>query len=207
MKVKKVGINEVYPNNYNPNVLDRRKFEILKNNIEEGEMLQPILINSDGEIIDGYHRWKASKEVGLDEILVVEIEDGEEKQRLKTLAFNRLRGKNNPSMLADLLDDLVEKYNIEDIENRTGFNEEYIDSILDLKGVEEVDLDFGEWEQEEQYTRYSSIFDNKSKIPKEYGEVILKGVEEIQDISFDLSVCEILIIYLTKFKEDMGNES
>jgi len=66
VKVEKVDINLINPNEYNPNVMNKEKYETLVRNIKkEGEMLQPILINTENTIIDGEHRWRASKEAGL----------------------------------------------------------------------------------------------------------------------------------------------
>lgn len=204
MELKKVKVGEIRPNNYNPNVMNDDKFKALKRGIKQGGMLQPILITKDGEIVDGYHRWKACKELGLDEIWAIEISDTAEGQKLKTLSMNKLRGQNNPTLFANLLDEISKQYNLDDIEEVTGLNESYINSVLELKGLDDVDLDFEAFEDEEKMTRYSAIFDNKSKLPRKYGEVLIRGIDALKD-DYDLSICEIILVYLLIYREGLNN--
>ena len=58
------------PNSYNPNVMNKEKFDALCDFLKthSAEELDPIWVRNDGvgsfEIIDGEHRWKAAREVG-----------------------------------------------------------------------------------------------------------------------------------------------
>jgi len=75
----KVAIDSVVPNDWNPkdkieeNEYNRRKYEEVKKSLEKKTQYQPILVREHGkgyQIIDGYHRWRALKELGYDEIIV-----------------------------------------------------------------------------------------------------------------------------------------
>ncbi|MCK4816828.1 ParB-like nuclease domain-containing protein, partial [bacterium] len=71
-EIKRIKIDNIKPNDWNPNVIEPNKFEILTRNIKKvGFMLQPILVrkvDDHFQIIDGFHRWKASEKAGLKEI-------------------------------------------------------------------------------------------------------------------------------------------
>ena len=75
-----VSIEKVIPNNYNPK-LDykeseelKREYEKIKKSLKVHGQVDPILIreNEDGklEIVNGFHRWTAMKELGFKEIEV-----------------------------------------------------------------------------------------------------------------------------------------
>ena len=48
------------PNNYNPNKVAPPELKLLKVSILEDGWTQPIVINSDNTIVDGFHRWTVS---------------------------------------------------------------------------------------------------------------------------------------------------
>lgn len=48
--------------------LSPEEYEALKNSIKEKGLLKPIDVMSDGTIVDGHHRYKACKELGIDPI-------------------------------------------------------------------------------------------------------------------------------------------
>lgn len=84
--VKKVKIDEIKENPNNPKTIDWFKLEQLKKSLEEfPDMLEirPIVIDTDGIIIGGNMRWKAAKELGWEEVWVVEILDKKEEFLIK----------------------------------------------------------------------------------------------------------------------------
>ena len=113
MKVEEIEIDKIFPNEYNPNEMDKKTFDNLKSEIKKSGMVQPLLIRPKGkspsglktfyEIIDGEHRWKASKEVGLKKIWAAIVETSKEEQMIKTINMNLLRGVTNPDKLKNLL--------------------------------------------------------------------------------------------------------
>lgn len=77
MDIQKIPVKNIKPNDYNPNYMSEEEYERLKEGIRltNGKYVEdnPILIRpldteNEFEMIDGFHRWKAFKELGFDEI-------------------------------------------------------------------------------------------------------------------------------------------
>lgn len=122
-----VPVDMFLPNPWNPNVMEEDKFSILVENIrQEGFMLQPILATPSKEvegkytIIDGEHRWKASKEAGVKTIDAVVISSSLVESQLKTLGFNNLRGVNDRVKMGMLLDKLITEIGRDVVMEKTG---------------------------------------------------------------------------------------
>jgi ParB-like chromosome segregation protein Spo0J len=223
MIVKKVPVKEIQPNTYNPNKMGVEQYESLKHGIRTYGMIQPILIKPDLTIIDGFHRWKASKEVGLNEIWCVIIESGEEEAKLRTISFNALRGSNDDTILADLLEELTLYFSVDEITLETGF--EYSE-IKDIFAMSDKDLTlFDELEREalqakeelaqeveEQEEAEDESTDKMSVasvlgvgvISKPIGEKILKKFEEIRNYEVGSNV-EILTRAIQARKDSIIN--
>ena len=45
--------------------LSKEEYESLKQSIKENGLWVPIVVNNDGVILDGHHRYKACKELGI----------------------------------------------------------------------------------------------------------------------------------------------
>lgn len=131
--VKKVNVDEIKPNDYNPNIMAQSKFDALVHNIkEEGEMLQPILLNTENIIIDGEHRWKASKEAGLTEIWSVIVESDEEASIMKTISFNNIQGHFDPLKLNELLNKLMETNRLDSLSTMLAISKNKIRGLTEL---------------------------------------------------------------------------
>lgn len=44
--------------------INRQKVENIKDSLQAGESMRPIVISQDGYVLDGHHRWVAMKEAG-----------------------------------------------------------------------------------------------------------------------------------------------
>ena len=131
VKVELVPISEIRPNKYNPNKMSAHNYETLVNNIKKtGTLEQPILVTMDYEIIDGEHRWKASKDAGLTEIHAVISESLDEEAKLKTIAFNQIRGEYDVDDFTKLLEDLSESIDYESIAKESSLFISDIKSML-----------------------------------------------------------------------------
>lgn len=71
-KVKKVAIDDVRPNSWNPKEKNHANVEYIKQSINEMGFKQPLSVRqNDGyEILDGEQRWTAMKELGATEIYI-----------------------------------------------------------------------------------------------------------------------------------------
>lgn len=109
LKVEYVDIDAVKPNSYNPNRQDERDFELLQRSIREDGFTQPIVAHKQtNEIVDGEHRWRAARQLGMKSIPVVFVEMTVEQMKIATLRHNRARGSEDVELSSQLLRDLRE---------------------------------------------------------------------------------------------------
>lgn len=74
--IKKVDIDSVSPNTWNPKQPNTKEYENVKRSLEINGYAQPILVREkDGgyEIIDGQHRYLAAKELGYQKIYIYDV--------------------------------------------------------------------------------------------------------------------------------------
>lgn len=108
IEVEYVHVNDLLPNEYNPNRQSDHEFELLVGSMEEDGFTVPILINYDNVIIDGEHRWRAAKVLGIEEIPTVRAELSKAQMRISTIRHNRARGSHDLQLEAQVLRDLEE---------------------------------------------------------------------------------------------------
>jgi ParB/RepB/Spo0J family partition protein len=102
-EITKLKIEQLKPNDWNPNRLDEEDQELLAERIKEkGEVDKPVTarpIKGGGyEIIDGEQTWRAAERAGLAEIpvIITELEDAE---AIATTFVKNLHGEMNPIIL------------------------------------------------------------------------------------------------------------
>ncbi|MBI4977519.1 MAG: ParB N-terminal domain-containing protein [Spirochaetes bacterium] len=130
-------------NGYNPNVMDAAKYAALKTVIGKYGFLQPILIDKEGTIIDGEHRFRAMKELGRTEIdcIVLESEeDREEYRKLLTIAMNNVRGTSDEDKLRTVLKELSSFMTPEDITASTGILESDIRLLMNYADIPDIEV-------------------------------------------------------------------
>lgn len=119
MNVKWLSVDELDSNQYNPNVVFNRELKLLEFSILQNGWIQPILVNSNHVIIDGFHRWSLSRDSaklrkkykGLIPCCVMELEDWE--AMLLTVRINRAKGHHAAVRMADLVKQVVDEYGID----------------------------------------------------------------------------------------------
>jgi len=193
-----VDINKVFPNDYNPKLNFRdvpknlEEFEKVKESIKQFGQVQPIIVREfkDGyEIINGYHRWEAMKELGFDEIEIKNLgkidfdtavsralltEDT--KVPIDTIELSYLIKKlitddKDVDYWAKLLpyssDEILKKVELMDYD---GFNETDFTGEEDTReaGLMSVNIDF-HFESEEELDKVKDYFDTLKDEEKEIG--------------------------------------
>lgn len=108
VEIKKVSVNSVFPNKWNPNIQNDNIYKTLVKSIKELGFIVPVLVREievdTYEIIDGEHKWKAANELGYTEIMVAsmgKIEDST--AQLLTISMNNIRGNDDVMKRAELL--------------------------------------------------------------------------------------------------------
>jgi ParB/RepB/Spo0J family partition protein len=109
-------------NSWNVNAFDPESYPKLVESIRQHGIMEVLKLAPDPEqeghfiLIDGYHRWRAAGELGIEE-LPCEVWEGlsPDEMRIRGLQLNYLRGQPVPRRLAELVHDLNRTYAIEDL--------------------------------------------------------------------------------------------
>lgn len=112
-RISWVDPSELHSNSYNPNRVAPPELRLLKISIMSDGWTQPIVARSDGEIVDGFHRWCVSQDPEVRELTgglapVVFLDDSlsPEHQKMSTIRHNRARGAHYVVAMADIVRDL-----------------------------------------------------------------------------------------------------
>lgn len=131
-------------NAYNPNHVAPVELALLKLSIVEDGWTQPIVARTDGEIVDGFHRWLVAEDsevAGLTGgmVPVVYLSDavGMDDQIAATIRHNRARGTHGVLRMADIVRDLKDKHAMsdEDVCRRLGMEPEELERLYDASGM------------------------------------------------------------------------
>ncbi len=140
LEVVYVPIDDVKPNSYNPNRQDPATMDLLKRSILEDGFTQPIIAQlSTKVIVDGEHRWRAARDLGMEQIPVVFVDMTEEQMRVSTLRHNRARGSEDVELSTEVLKDLRELGALDWAQDSLMItDEELMDLIDDLPAPENL---------------------------------------------------------------------
>lgn len=135
------------PNDYNPNSVAPRELRLLKISILESGWTQPIVVNPDMTIVDGFHRWtiSAQKEIaaltgGLIPIVVTKPAD-HRSQIMATVRHNRARGTHSVLKMSDIVGTLIkEGLTGTEICERMQMEEEEVTRLLFTLGIPKSDI-------------------------------------------------------------------
>lgn len=127
-RVVMVSVDDVLPNEWNPNEMDTGMFNRLVEDMKNVHLgyLQPVLLVPHPEregkfmIVDGEHRFEAARLSDYEKIPAVVVEDGElaknvDLQKFQTIRMNRLRGRLNTRKLKEMVLDLSKRHTIDEI--------------------------------------------------------------------------------------------
>ena len=175
--LKMVNIKKLKANDYNPNKMDRRMFELLKKSITEDGLTMPIVTFYNEkedvyEIVDGFHRYSVLLKMKVDEVPVSIIDKPINDRKISTIRHNKAKGTHQLKLVADILKDLMNDENIDLVEimERLAFiPEELVIYDKGLNVSKEFDnVDFSNsWERD--YKKEAELYNNKS-IKKLYDE-------------------------------------
>ena len=108
-----IPVGQVEANDYNPNVVAPPEMELLELSIREDGFTQPIVVwqREDGrfEVVDGFHRCKVGRKLGLSHLPCVVLNRGEDDRNERmaaTIRHNRARGKHQIMEMSKIILDL-----------------------------------------------------------------------------------------------------
>jgi hypothetical protein len=111
-----IECDDLVANHYNPNRVMNAEMNLIEKSILRTGWIQPILINTNRRIIDGFHRWTLSrlstelraKYHGKVPCAVLDVTDAE--AMIITVRINRAKGTHLAFRMSDYVKELVEKH-------------------------------------------------------------------------------------------------
>lgn len=112
LQIDYVKVDELFPNDYNPNTHDTESFDLLIKSLLYFGFTQPIVVHRDSmRIVDGENRYRAACVIGYEMVPVCFVDYDEEKLKYATIMHNMARGHNNEEMMSRLTDYLDKNFN------------------------------------------------------------------------------------------------
>jgi ParB/RepB/Spo0J family partition protein len=149
IEFRRIATGALRPNPWNPNRMSAELAKKLAAEIKKGGMILPIVVRPlpgqggqsrgiggtrplEYQIIDGEHRWLVAKELGMESVPAVVVELSESEARLKTIQLNRLKGEDEPELLARLLRELNLDLGLEEMLARLPFDRVELEQTMEL---------------------------------------------------------------------------
>lgn len=139
------------PNPWNPNRVAPAELKLLELSLLTTGWIQPVLVNRDGLIIDGFHRWRLaqdSEEIrsiygGLLPVARLDIDRPD--AMMMTIRINRAKGRHESSVMSRIVHEMLEEYGYskEEIGRAIGANKQEVE-LLAQDGVF-TKLDIKNW--------------------------------------------------------------
>ncbi|HEY9704991.1 MAG TPA: ParB/RepB/Spo0J family partition protein [Allocoleopsis sp.] len=129
-----IPIKNIIPNIWNPNVMDAQTYQALKESFTEFGDIDPILVRDLGDkyqIIDGEHRYKIAREIGLDKIQSIVIDVSDNQAKRLTQIMNRTKGKDDPEKLMNLLDSLLQEMSEDELVKGLPYTPDSLADLID----------------------------------------------------------------------------
>lgn len=116
--IKWIPCDELKANHYNPNRVMNAEMNLIEKSILKTGWIQPILVNKNNVIIDGFHRWTLSKlstqlrdiYKGCVPCAVLDVSDAE--AMIITVRINRAKGTHLAFRMADYVKEIIEKHKV-----------------------------------------------------------------------------------------------
>ena len=135
MEIKSIELTKLKENDWNPNVMKENKYTALARHVKEKGMVQPILVRPKGkgfEIIDGAHRFRATRDANIAQMDCVVVKMTDEQARKATIAMNNIKGYMQDMQLAALIEQLSKDNSLEDLAKALAFDERELRNYLKL---------------------------------------------------------------------------
>lgn len=146
-KINWIDRDQLKPNNYNPNKVAPTELKLLKISIKEDGWTQPIVINPDYTIVDGFHRWTVSGHKDIFELtdgkvptVMINPKDSNQ-QQMATIRHNRARGTHGVLEMSKIITDMSESgLSGEEIMERLQMEKEEVVRLLFRAGIPKSDV-------------------------------------------------------------------
>jgi ParB-like chromosome segregation protein Spo0J len=106
-------------NNYNPNVVFNQELRLLERSLIKTGWFQPILVNINLIIIDGFHRWMLSQESHeikakyKGQVPVAKLDIDDSQAMCMTVRVNRAKGTHVALKMSEIVQKLINEHNLD----------------------------------------------------------------------------------------------
>lgn len=143
LEAKLVSIDEVYANDYNPNIVAAPEMNLLETSIIENGFCYPIAVIRDENnkycIVDGFHRYTVAKKLNLRKVPVVILKHSIVKRIAATIQFNRARGTHQVLDMSKIVIRLVGEGKTDaEIAEMLGMDGDEVFRLKQLSGLKEA---------------------------------------------------------------------
>jgi hypothetical protein len=181
-KIELINIDEVYPNRWNPNVLDEFYSGRLQKSITKHGFIDPITVRvrSEGgyEVIDGEQRLKQMQDMKETQIAVINLGELSDAKAQELTLQLRNRGEEDSIRLAGLITELSESIGIDELKADLPFPETDIDNLLAL-----LDHDWDQYDStDEEESENDKWVDMKFRIPVDVVDIIESELDRLMGI-------------------------
>jgi len=141
-----VSRDSLTANSYNPNHVAKPELALLKLSLLADGWTQPIVARTDGEIVDGFHRWTLAADPSIAEMtggLVPVVRLAESlsvsHQIASTIRHNRARGVHGVMPMTDIVRSLLDEHGLssKDLQKILGMDVEEVERLADTTGMPE----------------------------------------------------------------------
>jgi len=170
--IKWIDCDALKANHYNPNRVMNAEMNLIERSILRTGWIQPILVNKNNTIIDGFHRWTLSrlstqlreKYHGKVPCAVLDVSDAE--AMVITVRINRAKGTHLAFRMSEYIRELLTKHKmpIDDLAKDIGATIEEVELLMKADVFERKDV--SNWAYSEAWfpvesgrTRMPSLFD------------------------------------------------
>lgn len=138
--VQWVHARKLWANGWNPNVVFNQELTLLENSILDTGWIQPVLITPDFMIIDGFHRVQLTltsqklRDRYAEELPCVILDIPTPQAMMMTVRINRAKGQHVAFKMSELVQTLVEEYEVTAEEMMEGMGMTKSEVLLLLDG-------------------------------------------------------------------------
>ena len=140
---------ELKANDYNPNMVFNQELKLLERSLLSTGWVQPILIDKDDNIIDGFHRWRLSQDSPRvrdrwqGRVPTAKLNVGRHTAMFMTVRMNRAKGTHAAVRMRDMVRELIDKHHCDraEVAAQIGATSDEVDllyqaSIFKAKGLD-----------------------------------------------------------------------
>jgi ParB-like chromosome segregation protein Spo0J len=177
-----IEVERLFPNPWNPNRMDDDMLRKEIESIREFGFVDPITVRSfesGYQIIDGEHRWKGAKVVGLFEIPCIVLDVSDEIAEQLTIVLNDLRGKPNEEKLAALVRDLSTRRSMLDLERVLPYKRE---RLAEMIAERKADFDWDALKRPKPEEKPERLWVERIyRLPHEAAKVIDEAIAKVRE--------------------------